>query len=184
MIPTGPACMAEDEQPWRTVGRGLEVVEASPPVAILRVRHPDEALHQALGRAFGLTWPCEVGRMADDLVGTLAPGEWAIFAQNPDGPVAAACKDRIHHLAAVGEGRRSWRISGVASRRVLAKLTSLDVHISAFPRGCCRQTLVAQVPALLVRPETGPDRFLLTADVSFTVYLRACLSASAREFQS
>jgi heterotetrameric sarcosine oxidase gamma subunit len=61
---------------------------------------------------------------------------------------------------------------GAASENVLHHLTALDVRRSAFPAGCCAETSLAGVHALLIRPpEVAPDMLYIAVAWDLAEYV-------------
>ncbi|WP_165191516.1 sarcosine oxidase subunit gamma [Caulobacter soli] len=154
-------------------------------LSILRVPRDDVEAAAPLGAAFGAPWPLAPNTIVEVgfRVACLAPGEWALFApadQVAD-QVAQACSGRLHHLSDVSAGRRLWRISGSASRAVIAKGCSLDTHPSVMTGLHCAQSLLTQAPVLLVA-QPAISTFDIVADASFAGHLRAWFLQAAQEF--
>lgn len=179
--------MAEPHLLWGLPAAGLSIIETPLAICVLRVRAPDAALSRALGAALALAWPDQPNTTVAGpvRVAWLAPGEWAILAPATEiaERVAAACQDHTHHLADLSAGRRLWRIDGPQSRALLAKGCGLDTHPSVLGPGRCAQSLLAQIPVLLM-PKVAGAAFDIVADASFTGHLRAWFSASTLEFQA
>ncbi len=178
--------MAEAPAPWSLISEGLAITESAVSLCVLRVRDPDEALGRALSDAFLMAWPSDVSTVRGDgpRVACLAPGEWAFFSASEHiaDRLGSACGARLRHLADVSAGRRLWRVEGPRRREVLAKGCSLDTHAHVFGSGRCAQTLLAQIPVLLLSTADG-EAFVVVADVSLAGYLRAWLADAAREYQ-
>lgn len=171
---------------WSLSAQGLSITKSAVSLCVLRVRDPDVTLLRALGEAFKMDWPSDANTVsgADPLVACLAPGEWALFAapERLAGLLADVGAGRLCHLADVSAGRRRWRIEGPRHRDIIAKGCSLDTHGAVFGPGRCAQTLLAQIPVLLVSPDG--EEIDLVADVSLAGHLRMWLADAAREFQA
>jgi sarcosine oxidase, subunit gamma len=171
---------------WALKVPGLTVTETPVALSRLNLRAADETVTSALGAALGLSWPTTPNTVAGakPMVAWLAPGEWAIFAaaESIFDIIARACDGRLHHLADLSAGRRQWRIEGAKARTLIAKGCSLDTHPSVLGAGRCAQSLLAQVPILLIRDREDLS-FGVIADASFSGHLRAWVTDACQEFQ-
>jgi sarcosine oxidase, subunit gamma len=172
---------------WTLSVPGVTITESPVALCRLKVRAVDETLTSALGDALGLSWPTTPNTLSGvrPMVAWVAPGEWAIFAtaESICDAVARVCDGRLHQLADLSAGRRQWRIEGVQARTLIAKGCSLDTHPSVLGTGRCAQSLLAQVPILLI-PLGEDQSFGVIADASFSGHFRAWLADASREFQT
>lgn len=169
----------------------LRVRERPGSICILRVHHFDNLSADSLGHAFGISWPVEPNTTASNdgySVLWMAPGQWAITdiaAASVIERADVACGSTLHLVSDVTDGRACFEIAGALSRNLLAKGCSLDLHPQVFKPGASAQTLLAQVPVLLYRPQGAPDDegiFRLYADVSVAWHLRRWFQDAALEF--
>ena len=169
---------------WSLEARDLSVAERPAVLSVLRLHRDDADGPEALAAAFGTPWPRAVGVCAEGglRVAWLAPGEWALFASAAElrARVAQACSGRLHHLSDLSAGRTLWRVGGPRSRAVIARGCSLDTHPRVMAAGRCVQTLLTQIPILLVAQAAG-DAFEIVADASFAGHLRSWFSEAAQE---
>jgi sarcosine oxidase subunit gamma len=98
--------------------------------------------------------PATVARILDGQQAfALSPDRWLVVAAGEDDEsLVDRLRDRLGDVAAVtdqGHGRIIIRIEGAASRDLLAKGCSIDLHPSHARPGDCWQTEIAHVPVLL-----------------------------------
>lgn len=155
----------------------LTIDESAVELSILRLRPPGAAVQAALTQAFAAPWPSAPNSVAGNefRIAWLGPGQWALFG--PPGEIAdrveAACLGRLYHLADVSSGYRLWTLTGAAAPRLINSGCGLDLHPRVFGEGRCAQSVLAQIPVLLVRRAEGFD---LLADSSLAQYLRSWLA--------
>lgn len=92
----------------------------------------------------------------------VAPGRYWIAAPRGEGifgRLADAIPIELGAVTELGHSRCAIRISGPASRAVLARGFALDLEPEAFPAGSFAQTQVHHIPALIHRPGDDPDLF-------------------------
>jgi len=95
----------------------------------------------------------------------LGPDEWLVLGgTESDYPDADAAVD-------VSANRVGFALAGEDAADVLAQTCALD--LDAIPDGCCAQTLVAGVQAILVRD--GKETWRILVRPSFAAYVRAWL---------
>jgi len=173
-----------DAAVWSLEARDLSIAEHRVALSVLRLHRDDADGPQALAAAFGTPWPAAAEPCADSglRVAWLAPGEWALFAPavKLEAQVAEACRGRLHHLSDLSAGRVLWRVEGARSRAVIAKGCSLDTHPRVMATGRYVQTLLTQIPVLLVAQAAG-DIFEIVADASFAGHLRSWFAEAAQE---
>jgi sarcosine oxidase subunit gamma len=155
----------------------LTIEESAVEVSILRLRSPDAAVQAALTKAFAAPWPSAPNTVVGEefRIAWLGPGQWALFG--PPGEIAArieaACRGRLYHLADVSAGYRLWNITGAAAQKLINSGCSLDLHPCVFGEGRGAQSVLAQIPILLIH---RPEGFDLLADSSLAQYLRSWLA--------
>lgn len=146
-------------------------------VSVLRLRSPDAAVGAALTEAFAAPWPTVPNTVVgeDFRIAWLGPRQWALFGQQGEiaARVEAACRARTFHLADVSSAYRLWSITGAAAQRLINSGCSLDLHPRVFGEGRCAQSVLAQIPILIIR---RPEGFDLLADSSLAKYLRSWLA--------
>jgi sarcosine oxidase subunit gamma len=158
------------------------------PMSLVRVHRTDAELVDALGRAFGVSWPVEPNTTAAGrgfVVLWLTPTQWAITGLSSAEAgrcVAEACGNKLHLVSDVTDGRALFEISGERARDLLAKGCSLDLHEREFPVGACAQTLLAQAAVLLYRSAEDPQTLQMYVDTSVAEHLRRWLCDAALEF--
>jgi sarcosine oxidase subunit gamma len=137
------------------------------------------AVAKVLGSALP-TQPCSSTRSGEYQLLWLGPDEWLILAPEGAGPeLETALREAIGGepgaVTDVSAQRTTLALSGCASRELLAKGCSIDLHPKVSPMGTCVQTLVAQTGIIIVaRDETASD-FLLVVRASFAQYFAAWL---------
>jgi sarcosine oxidase subunit gamma len=137
------------------------------------------AVAQVLGSALPVQ-PCTSTRSGDFRLLWLGPDEWLILAPEGAGleletALREAIGDEPGAVTDVSAQRSTLALSGPASRELLAKGCSIDLHPKVSPIGTCVQTLVAQTGIIIVvRDETASD-FLLLVRASFAQYFAAWL---------
>lgn len=135
------------------VGSRLSV-RGSPTLVSVRAR---DAAVTRLARALDLhavPAPNECHRTALGDCYWLRPDEWLIAAESEDGGALATAIDAAiggddGAVVDVSGSRVVLELSGPATRDVLASCCPLDLHVAAFPRGRCAQSLIAKAGALL-----------------------------------
>ena len=137
-----------------------------------------------------------IGQPLPVVPNTFTAGEHRVFWLGPDewlvctvaGRVAAL-GERFHDAASetgavfndVSGGYVAIRVEGEASRRLLAKGCTLDLHPREFEVGRCAQSGLAKAGVLLALESDSPAFFLLVRR-SFADYLCRWLAHSGREF--
>ena len=114
----------------------------------------------------------------------LGPDEWLVVTA-PDAQLELAASlgralSGAHSAVTdVSGGLTTIAVSGPASREVLARGCTLDLHPASFGAGDCAQTLIAKAGAV-VRPVGDPAAYDLIVRSSFAEYLaRWLLDAAA-----
>ena len=100
----------------------------------------------------------------------LGPASWLLIAANSSAladysPARDALQAAGGALFDVSQSRVAYVVSGERAAEVLATGCPLDLHIGAFPVGCCRQSVFGRVPALYYR--SGRPGFILLVARSF-----------------
>jgi sarcosine oxidase, subunit gamma len=106
----------------------------------------------------------------------LGPDEWLVVAPEDGAP-------ELHgdSVVDVSGWRTTLELSGPRARDVLAKGCSLDLHPSAFARGDCAQTLLAQAQAIVWLVDEEPV-FRLLVRSSFAAYVATWLLDAMAEY--
>ena len=129
--------------------------------------------HRLVDDAFGAVAPGRASRESDRLVYCTSPAEWTLLGRLPRGMPGI---DLTHVRAIV-------RVTGADSRRLLAKVCSLDLGDHMFPDGSAARTSVAGTATEIVRDDLdGDESFLLVTSRSFAGYLHTVLVEQAGEF--
>ena len=154
------------------VARGAARLEALDPGPIVWIAAPPgdgarKRLSEALSRQTGtaLARPGRMRGRAGARCLWFAPGE-ALFL----GGDVAQLRPLESIGAVVADVSDAWaalRLSGAASRDVLARLVPLDLRARAFRQGDCARTLLRQIPVVLFR--TGASRFDMLVARSFAL---------------
>ncbi len=112
----------------------------------------------------------KAGRSQYGLVLSVAPGEWIVLGDRPEGVDAV---DLTHVRAAI-------RLTGPAATPVLEHLCALDLSDDMTPNGAAARTLVAGVATELVRDDiAGAPAYLLLVSRSFAAHTWERLAAVA-----
>ena len=129
--------------------------------------------YRPVDEVFGAVVPGRAARDNGVLVYCTSPNEWTVLGAAP--PEVQAV-DLTHVRAIV-------RITGPDSRRLLAKVCSLDFSDRMFPDRSAARTSVAGTATEIVRDdEAGVESFLLVTSRSFAGYLHGVLVDQAGEF--
>jgi heterotetrameric sarcosine oxidase gamma subunit len=94
----------------------------------------------------------------------LGPDEWLALGDAP--------LDDDARVVDVSDQRTALDLTGADARERVARGCTLDLHPDAFPPGACAQTLVAQVPALIL---SRPGGLRLLVGSSYAEHLREWL---------
>ena len=186
--PTTPAIVArsplgaESSEPRLLAsGPGIEVFERPFTVQIdIRVDPTPEAIDQ-VGEALGVPLPAQPNRVSTSgalQAIWLSPDEWLIVAPPGDSlGIARAGRAAVESFAGavvdVSAHRTLLELRGPASRDLLARGCSLDLHPRAFPPDACAQTTLARVDVILF--QRSPTAFGVFVRASFANYLVAWL---------
>jgi sarcosine oxidase subunit gamma len=156
----------------------------------LRGSPADAAFVRATGQVLGVGLPIEPNTVstADDVsVAWLGPDEWLIMTA-PDaghevrGRLAQSLAGMHIALSDIGCGHTTVSISGPATRALLAKVCTLDLHPRVFGPGRCAQTHLAGATVVLLQTDAPPG-FEIVVRRSFADYLWRRLEDAACEFQ-
>lgn len=131
----------------------LIVAEGRSEVFAARVRDMWEMDVPATGRA-------SLGQR--DALLYVAPDQYLLYA--PEGLGDDELARAFEGTAAVslqGDGRAVVGLSGAASRKVLSKGISINLHPDVFHAGCCAGTALAHGAVQLVRTSDAPDYLLI-----------------------
>jgi sarcosine oxidase, subunit gamma len=94
----------------------------------------------------------------------LGPDEWLALGDAP--------LDQDARVVDVSDQRTAIDVTGPGARERIARGCTLDLHPAAFPPGACGQTLVAQVPAIVL---ARPDGLRVLVGSSYADHVRAWL---------
>ena len=137
-----------------------------------------------------------IGQPLPVVPNTFTAGEHRVFWLGPDEWLVCMASGRVATLGErfdataadtgavfndVSGGYVAMRIEGEASRRLLAKGCTLDLHPHEFEVGRCAQSGLAKAAVLLALESDSPAFFLLVRR-SFADYLCRWLAHSGREF--
>lgn len=149
----------------------------------------DPAFLGAVGRAVGLELPTipntvTAGRAMRIL--WLGPDEWLLVGEaGAEGPILARLNAALAGICAsavdVSANRAVLTVSGGASRSLLMKGCSLDLHPRAFSPLRCAQTNFARTTVILEQSDEVPAWRLFVRS-SFASYLTNWLIDAAREY--
>ena len=116
----------------------------------------------------------------------LGPDEWLIVFENrgqtpfSSGESGNTEKGVCPLFVDVSHARALLRLSGSATRAVLAKVCPLDLDPRQFPVGACAQTAIAKVNAILDHVE--PDAFDLYCSRSYARSFWHAITEAAAEY--
>lgn len=142
------------------------------------------------GGALAAALDVPFGRAVRDSHGALvvrtAPDTWLLLASaGPATPrrIGALGAGEFASVVDVTHGYALARLTGPAAAAVLAKLCAIDLADPATPDGTAFRSLVAGVPATVIRDDTGPERsYVVQCDRSYRQYLREVLTDAGDEF--
>jgi heterotetrameric sarcosine oxidase gamma subunit len=163
----------------RTSDAALRLADLSP-LAKVHVRASEDGPFAA---AIGVGFLHTARDVHNVLVTGSGPGEWTFL-----GPIAAAADimARIADLDAdervtivdITHGRALVRLTGHASRELLAQLCAIDLDDHVTPNGSCLRSSVARVVTDIVRDDRdGQPSYLLHCERSSGAYLASQLTA-------
>ena len=141
---------------------------------------------EQVGAAFGVTPPTRpLGSASEGARAALwlGPDEWLLLAEGAPADLAAtleaALAGAFHTLVDVSHRQVGVEISGPGAARTLAAGVPLDLDLAAFPVGMATRTLLLKAEITLWR--RGADHFRLETGRSFSPYVAAVLTRSARD---
>ena len=115
----------------------------------------------------------------------IAPARW--WRRGPSGLAEAELR-RLSGLlgskAALidqSSGFAGFRLQGLSVRHALARVCRLDLDEAAFPLGHAARSIIAQVPALVVRPQIT-DTFDIHVPITFGPAFKTHLERASDEF--
>jgi sarcosine oxidase subunit gamma len=163
-----------DRNPLEDGLSGVQIVkDCTSSLHFVKLRGNPSLLASRFVAATGCAWPLIPNTASGSACAILwlSPCEWLIVnGTRFIGPLQKACEGYLQHVSDVTDGRVVFRLSGTASRELLARGCSLDFHPRVFGPGQCAQTLLAQIP-VLVHQRSNEPAFFIYADVSFGAYL-------------
>ncbi|HJP79264.1 MAG TPA: sarcosine oxidase subunit gamma family protein [Pseudonocardiaceae bacterium] len=142
----------------------------------------------AVGRSLGTALPIEPNtwtHTADGQIIWLGPDEWLVTSTEAR---PEDFEDELSWVVSAFDGaavdvsaqRTSLRLRGPLVRELLSFGCALDLRPSAFPAGCCAQTIVGQSGVLILA--LGQDDFRIFVRQSFAGYFADWLLDAAQEF--
>ena len=135
--------------------------------AVLGVRPPTTPNTVASARARAILW--------------LGPDEWLYSGEKigtvPD--LRAALAGLHSAVVDVSASRQVLVVAGERAEHILAKATTLDFSLAAFPVGSCAQTNIARTQGIIHR--RAAQEFALYVRTSFAAYLRAWLADAEQD---
>ena len=155
----------------------------------LRGSPSDPRFSRAVERVLGCNLPTEANTVAQgETVRAmwLGPDEWLLLAPPSarEGLAKAFMRMSVRYslsLTDVSDARTSIVVTGPASREVLMKGCSLDLHPRTFGIGCCAQSSIALCQVIFTQTDDVPS-YELYVGRSFAVYLWKWLWDAAEEF--
>ena len=149
------------------------------------VRGMRPALRKVLGVALPMT-PNTTAASEDVAVLWLGPDEWLLLT-----PAATRGEwpDRIESVLAgrffafndISSGQTVVSVRGEASRGLLSRGCSLDLHARVFTPGLCAQTLFAKTTVTLCQWDDRPPAFELVVRRSYAHYLWSWLQDASAD---
>ena len=170
-------------------GPGIGLAERRPPAVIHLAGDPaGGAFLDAVAGHLGTPPPVEPNTVAegtDCSILWLAPRRWLVVSsrrspQDLEGSLRAALGDVSAAVTDVSNGRTVIRVSGRATRELLAKGCPLDFHGRRFRPGDCAQSNLGQIATLF--HAVGDDRIDIYFARAFAVSLWEWLTDAAAEF--
>lgn len=154
-----------------------------PRLVALRLVRPSDADIATASVALGFDLPRAANRFPDmePRVARLGPGEWTIQGGPSAQEIGGRLSNTTHSVSDETPGKAGWEIRGTKAADLIACGCSLDLHPTVFPAGACTRTLIARIPALIMRASAAPS-FVLIVDLSFELYFGDWLADAARGF--
>lgn len=175
-------------------GDGRARLSERPMIGKLIIRGAADDIGPALESQAGIALPADACTSAESQDGTLlwlGPSEWMLHCGEGDERVMMATIETaltgIHHqVVDVTDYYTIIRVSGPASRDMLQKVTTLDLHPRSFPAGAIKGSIFGRVPSVLHRPANeGSDEdpvFDLIIRGSHADYLWCLIAWAGREY--
>jgi sarcosine oxidase subunit gamma len=187
---TSPVAHLEERMQAATVtgARGVTLTER-PFIAMVNVRvDPASEAADRIGKALGAPLPPQCGHTSASGPHTvlwLGPDEWLVLSQADAPAVVAELRESLAQapgsVVDVSANRTTLELSGPATRHVLEKGCTLDLHPRAFGPGQAVSTTVGPVTVLLWQVDDTPTYRLLPRS-SFADYLARWLIDAMREY--
>lgn len=153
------------------------------------LRGAAETLAAPVRDALGLelpVQPCTSSLSAENTILWRSPDEWWLVGPlQGRNALANALAGQHHQLTDVSDYYTVIELSGAGARRLLAKLTPLDLHPKVFPVGAVAGTVLAKAAGLIHLPADDPPAgpvFHLIIRWSMADYLWCLLADAGREF--
>jgi heterotetrameric sarcosine oxidase gamma subunit len=134
--------------------------------------------------------PCTSSVAGERIALWLGPSEWMLLTpESEERTISAAIETALagqhHQITDVTDYYTVIRVGGAKARKMLMKLTTLDMHPSKFPEGAVKGSIFGRVPAVLHCPagaRAEPSDFDLIIRRSHADYLWCLLALAAREY--
>jgi sarcosine oxidase subunit gamma len=148
----------------------------------------DKTAAKAVKSVTGCAFPPDANRFTaagERRVVWLSPDEYLIICEagkDDDilGALNVALKNRHYAVNNISDALTAFKLSGPASRQVLAKGCALDLHPKQFVAGDCAQSLLSHAGITLLA--LSDHEFIILCRTSFAAYMHAWLFDAALEF--
>lgn len=166
----------------------IELVDGLTAAHVAARKGQEAALAQVFQQSYGLTLPQTSSAVTAASVTAVwaGPGQWLVLAPatgNRDLDPELRGKLGVNaSVADQSDARTFVRVSGPASRALLAKLLPIDVHQRAFAPGAAAITHAAHIGVIVWREADGKDAFVLGCIRSYAKNFWHILLESAQEF--
>lgn len=148
----------------------------------------------AVERRFGRSPPTlanTTSRNADSTLLWIGPKSW-LWLAHPDSPLPStpanfeATRDALNRqggaLFDVSASRVAFSLIGAEAATVLAKGCPLDLHPRSFAVGCCAQSVLGRVNALIYKRDNAPTFVVMVArSFEADVWRSLCVSRQERQ---
>lgn len=118
----------------------------------------------------------------------LGPTSWLLVAEANSLPASlrgdfSGQRDALNTVGGalfdVCASRVAFAVGGIHATSALAKSCPLDLHPRAFPAGCCAQSMLGHVNALLYKPDETPTfRLMVARSFARDAWRTLCVSAA------
>lgn len=155
----------------------------------IAVRADPESAGERLGSLVGVELPeaCRAAVAGDVAVLWIGPDEfWVVTPPNAEIDLAARLEGALegvtHQVAVVSDYYTVIELAGPNSRRILMKLSTLDLHPRAFTVGHAAGSMFGRTQATLWQADEEGPAFRLLVRWSTADYLWCLLAECGREF--